>query len=63
LSGLDWRPRAFVWTWAVAALEAYGRLLGERDHRKGRTHQAWVFAKSTKRLTAVLAKAPGGSGA
>jgi len=63
LSGLDWRPRAFVWTWAVAALEAYGRLLGKRDYRKGRAHPAWVVAKSTKRLGPVLAKAPGGSGA
>ncbi len=28
LRNVDWRPRAFLWTWAVAMLEAYGRLLG-----------------------------------
>jgi biofilm PGA synthesis N-glycosyltransferase PgaC len=31
LRDLDWRPRYFLWTWAIVGLEAYGRLLGVRD--------------------------------
>jgi poly-beta-1,6-N-acetyl-D-glucosamine synthase len=58
--GLEWRPRAFAWTWAVAVLEAYGRLLGRRDYRRGRTHRVWAIAKTTKRLEPVVAKAAGG---
>jgi poly-beta-1,6-N-acetyl-D-glucosamine synthase len=53
LRNLDWRPRAFVWTWAVVGLEAYGRLLGLRDYKKRRNHQIWEIATSTKRLEMV----------
>jgi len=52
LPKLDWRPRPFLWTWSVAALEVYGRLLGRRDHKK-RPHQpVWEIAKTTKDLKA-----------
>jgi hypothetical protein len=47
---LDWRPLPFLWTWGVAALEAYGRFLGSRDYRKGRDHSVWEIAKTTKDL-------------
>ncbi|HET9596753.1 MAG TPA: glycosyltransferase [Anaeromyxobacteraceae bacterium] len=50
LRGLPWRPRAFAWTWAVAALELYGRLLGRRDYRSRRDHSVWAIATTTKRL-------------
>lgn len=50
LRNLDWRPRAFLWTWAVAALEAYGRFLGRRDYKRRRDHSVWKIAKTTKRL-------------
>lgn len=50
LRNLDWRPRPFVWTWAIVALEAYGRLLGLRDYKKRRNHAVWEVATSTKRL-------------
>lgn len=50
LRHLDWRPRAFLWTWAVAALEAYGRFLGRRDYRRRRDHTIWEIAETTKRL-------------
>lgn len=50
LQDLDWHPRQFVWTWAVAALECYGRLLGMRDYRKRRDHTVWPIAGSTKEL-------------
>jgi biofilm PGA synthesis N-glycosyltransferase PgaC len=33
---LDWHPRAFMWTCAVALLEAYGRFLGRYDYKRGR---------------------------
>ncbi len=52
LPRLDWRPRAFVWTWGVAALEAYGRFLGRRDYKQKRDHRVWEVATSTKDLTA-----------
>jgi cellulose synthase/poly-beta-1,6-N-acetylglucosamine synthase-like glycosyltransferase len=50
LRNLDWRPRPFVWTWAIVGLEAYGRLLGIRDYKKRRNHQIWEIATSTKQL-------------
>jgi len=53
LGNLDWRPRPFVWSWAVAALEAYGRFLGKRDYKNRRDHSVWEIAKSTKDLKAV----------
>lgn len=52
LRHLDWRPRSFIWTWAVAALEAYGRLLGRNDYRRRRDHAVWAIAKTTKLLPA-----------
>ena len=52
LSHLDWRPRAFLWTWVVAALEVYGRFLGKRDYKQRRNHTVWEIAKSTKQLDA-----------
>jgi poly-beta-1,6-N-acetyl-D-glucosamine synthase len=45
---LDWKPRAFVWTWAVVALEAYGRLLGGLDYLRRRDHSVWDIANTTK---------------
>lgn len=50
LRNLDWRPRYFIWTWAIVGLEAYGRLLGLRDYKKRRNHQIWEIATSTKQL-------------
>jgi len=50
LRHLDWRPRPFLWTWAVAALEAYGRLLGRRDYKEQRDHSIWKIATTTKEL-------------
>jgi biofilm PGA synthesis N-glycosyltransferase PgaC len=50
LRNLDWRPRAFLQTWAVVALEAYGRFLGRRDYKRRRDHSIWKIAKTTKRL-------------
>ena len=52
LRNLDWRPRALAWTWAVAALEEYGRFLGKRDYRRRRNHSIWEIAKTTKQLKA-----------
>jgi poly-beta-1,6-N-acetyl-D-glucosamine synthase len=54
LRNLDWRPRPFVWTWAVVGLEAYGRLLGLRDYKKRRDHQIWEIATTTKQLKIVV---------
>jgi poly-beta-1,6-N-acetyl-D-glucosamine synthase len=64
---LDWRPRQFVWTWGVAGLEAYGRLLGRRDYAHKRDHTVWEMAKTTKELggrvsTAQTHAASAGSG-
>jgi biofilm PGA synthesis N-glycosyltransferase PgaC len=53
LRNLDWRPRSFVWTWAVVGLEVYGRLLGLRDYKKRRDHQIWEIATTTKQLKMV----------
>jgi poly-beta-1,6-N-acetyl-D-glucosamine synthase len=50
LRNLDWRPKQFVWTWSVVAVEAYGRLLGIRDYKKRRNHAVWEIATSTKQL-------------
>jgi poly-beta-1,6-N-acetyl-D-glucosamine synthase len=50
LRHLDWRPRQFVWTWCVVALEVYGRYLGRRDHKYKRDHSVWEIAETTKRL-------------
>ncbi len=50
LRNLDFRPRAFSWTWAVVGLEAYGRLLGLRDYKKRRDHRVWEMATTTKQL-------------
>jgi cellulose synthase/poly-beta-1,6-N-acetylglucosamine synthase-like glycosyltransferase len=47
---LDWRPRPFLWSWGVAALEAYGRFLGRRDYKERRDHSVWEIAKTTKDL-------------
>lgn len=53
LRNLDWHPRAFLWTWTVAALEVYGRFLGMRDYNQRRDHSVWEVATSTKRLSAL----------
>jgi biofilm PGA synthesis N-glycosyltransferase PgaC len=50
LRHLDWRPREFLWTWAIAALEAYGRFLGKLDYKRHRDHTVWKLATTTKRL-------------
>jgi len=50
LRNLDWRPRAFAWTWAVAGLEGYGRILGKRDYKRRRNHSIWDIATTTKQL-------------
>jgi cellulose synthase/poly-beta-1,6-N-acetylglucosamine synthase-like glycosyltransferase len=50
LRHLDWKPRAFVWTWGVVGLEAYGRLLGRLDYMRRRDHSIWDIAKTTKQL-------------
>jgi len=54
LPRLDWRPRPFLWTWAVAALEVYGRFLGRRDYKKRRDAHVWEIAKTTKDLTSRI---------
>lgn len=51
---LDWRPRYFLWTWAIVGLEAYGRLLGVRDYKKRRDHRVWEIATTTKQLQALI---------
>ena len=48
LRHLDWKPRAFIWTWAVVALEVYGRLLGRLDYMRRRDHSIWDIARTTK---------------
>jgi len=50
LRNLDWHPRPFLWSWAVAVLEAYGRFLGKRDYKNRRDHSVWEMATSTKDL-------------
>jgi len=56
LRNLDWRPRPFCWTWAVASLEVYGRFLGRRDYKKRRDHSVWEIAKTTKELEPKLSR-------
>jgi len=58
LRQLDWRPRPFFWTWAVAVLEAYGRFLGWRDYKKQRDHHIWEVAKTTKELVVEPSSKP-----
>jgi poly-beta-1,6-N-acetyl-D-glucosamine synthase len=53
---LDWRPRALTWTVAVAALEAYGRVLGGLDYKQQRDHTVWEVAQTTKELIPVSSK-------
>lgn len=50
LRRLDWRPKQFLWTWVVVALEIYGRYLGWRDYKNKRNHTVWEVASSTKEL-------------
>lgn len=52
LRHLDWRPKQFVWTWLVVALEVYGRFLGWRDYKNQRDHTVWEIATTTKELSA-----------
>jgi poly-beta-1,6-N-acetyl-D-glucosamine synthase len=52
LRHMDWRPKSFCWTVAVAALEAYGRYLGRRDYRQKREQFVWEIATTTKQLSA-----------
>lgn len=51
LAHLDWRPKQFVWTWLVVALEMYGRFLGWRDYKAKRDHSVWEIATTTKELS------------
>ncbi|MBP8000637.1 MAG: glycosyltransferase [Chloroflexi bacterium] len=51
LAHLDWRPKQFVWTWLVVALEMYGRYLGWRDYKAKRDHSVWEIATTTKELS------------
>lgn len=51
LQNLDWRPKQFIWTWCVVALEVYGRVLGTLDYRRKRDHSVWEIATTTKELT------------
>ena len=50
LRHMDWRPRPFVWTWRVVALEMWGRYLGRRDYQARRSHTVWEIAATTKEL-------------
>lgn len=52
LQNLQWRPRPFLWTWLVVALEVYGRFLGWRDYKTRREHTVWEIASTTKTLSA-----------
>lgn len=51
LRNLDWRPKQFLWTWLVVAMEGYGRYLGWRDYNARRDHSVWEIATTTKELT------------
>jgi poly-beta-1,6-N-acetyl-D-glucosamine synthase len=55
LRRLDLRPRQFIWTWVVVALEVYGRFLGWRDFRSRRDHSVWEIASTTKILSSAEA--------
>lgn len=50
LRHLDWRPKQFVWSWAVVGLEVLGRFLGRRDFKNKRNHTVWEIAESTKTM-------------
>ncbi len=50
LKNLDYRPKQFVWTWRVVAMEVYGRWLGKRDFKNKRDHSVWEIAESTKQM-------------
>lgn len=53
LRNIEWRPRPFLWTWAVVGLEVYGRLLGHYDHKTGaKNHTIWEIATTTKEISA-----------
>jgi len=54
LPRLNWRPRPFLWTWGVAALEVYGRFLGRRDYKRRRSRPVWEVATTTKDLTSGI---------
>ncbi|MCP4360780.1 MAG: glycosyltransferase [Chloroflexi bacterium] len=48
---IDWRPKQFMLTWAVVALEVVGRTLGRRDYKTGaKNHTIWEIATTTKEL-------------
>lgn len=53
IRNMEWSPRSFFWTWAVVALEVYGRFLGKRDYRRKRDHSVWEIATTTKQLEAA----------
>lgn len=55
LRSMDWSPRNVAWTWAVAGLEVYGRLLGRLDYKKRRDHTVWDIATTTKVLEKQVA--------
>jgi biofilm PGA synthesis N-glycosyltransferase PgaC len=50
LRNLDWRPKHFIWTWGVVALEMTGRFLGWIDFKRQREHTVWEIATTTKEL-------------
>ncbi|MDX1415733.1 MAG: glycosyltransferase [Candidatus Promineifilaceae bacterium] len=52
LHNLDWRPKQFIWTWIVVALEITGRLLGWYDFKRKKDHSVWDIASTTKDLKA-----------
>ncbi|MEP7015317.1 MAG: glycosyltransferase [Verrucomicrobiota bacterium] len=54
LRTLDWHPRRFLWTWAVALLEVYGRFLGWCDYGQRLDHSIWEMAETTKGLEPEL---------
>jgi biofilm PGA synthesis N-glycosyltransferase PgaC len=62
LRNMDWRPRPCLWSFCVAAMEAWARLLGTRDYRRRRDHSVWQIARTTKKLgsRAVPTAAAGG---
>jgi len=57
LRNWDKRPRQFFWTFEVALLEAYCRLLGWRDFIGRHDHSRWDVASSTKKLGPWVAEA------
>ncbi len=61
LRTMDWRPRPAVWSFAVAALEVYGRLLGRRDYRRKRDHSVWAVARTTKALNTAAGTGEAGA--